>query len=58
MVVDALSLKTSKVRLDNAVGNLVCGVPVDCIGVGLDGLQRSLPTLSFCDLMKKRPDTF
>ena len=38
VVVDALSPKTSKVRLDNAVGNLVCGVPVDCIGVGLDGL--------------------
>lgn len=34
------SLETIKVRLDQTLG----GVPVHCRAVGLDGLQRSLPT--------------
>ena len=38
-VVDPLSLKTLKVRLDQALRNLIelVGVPVDCRGVGLNG---------------------
>jgi len=41
-VFDALSLKTFKVRLDQASS---CGVPVHCRCVGIDSLQRSLPTV-------------
>jgi len=39
-VVGAPSLETFKARLDQTLG----GVPVHCRAVGLDGLQRSLPT--------------
>lgn len=41
-VVAVSSLETSKVRSDQA--GLVEDVPAFCRGVGLDGLQRSLPT--------------
>ena len=38
-VVDAPSPLTFKVRLEQALGNLIsCGVPVHCRGVGLVGL--------------------
>ena len=38
-MVDAPTLETFKVRLDQALGNLIsCGDPVHCRGVGLDGL--------------------
>jgi len=45
-VVDAPSLETVKVRLDQALGNLTeLWCPCSLQGVGPDGLQRALPTL-------------
>ena len=45
-VVDAPSLETFKVRLDQALGNLTeLWCPCSLQGVGPDGLQRALPTL-------------
>jgi len=45
-VVDALSLKTFKVRQDQALGNLTeLWMSLHCRGAGLDGPQKSLPTL-------------
>ena len=42
-VIDALSLETFKANTDHP--DLAVDVPVCCRGGGLDGLQRSLPTL-------------
>ena len=45
-VLDAPTLETLKVRLDKALGNLiVLWCPCSLEGIGLDGPQRSLPTL-------------
>ena len=42
----APSLQTAKVKLDGAVStDGAVGVPVQCRGVGPDGLEGSLPTL-------------
>lgn len=43
---DDLSLETFKIRLDQALRNLIelVGVPVDCRGVGLEDLWESHPT--------------
>jgi len=46
-VVEAPSLETFKAGLDGALNNqpgLVEDIPDYCRGVGLDGLQRFLPT--------------
>jgi len=45
VVVGAPSLQTAKVRQDGAVSaDVAVGVPVQCRGVGPDGLEGSLPT--------------
>jgi len=56
-VIDASSLETFKSRLDEALGNLIwlCLSLFTAGGVGLNGLQRSLPTPRILSKYKTLP---